>query len=423
MLRFLSYISLLFISFSIIAQDYTPEMMPNVNLENRYEFVSDPAGLMSEGAKEKVNRELWNIRQQTTVETVVAIPPSIGDMTIEEWSEQLFTLWGIGKKDRDNGLLIVIAPEQRKARIQTGYGMEGVLPDIACKNIIGLKIIPAMRENNLDLAVEGAVNLIGEAVTDPSVAEELRSDLADNYSGNVDSLSGEELWSYVKIIAACAFVFTLSIFILNLFTQRKRDNYHKAIRWRDLLPIFAGGTLFSLGSAVPFLILAFLLYRYYRTRRRKCSTCGAAMNRLGEVEDNELLSASQDFEEKIDTVDYDVWECPECGTVERYPFKKKQTKYTECPNCHTIAMCEIGNRTLRPATTQSSGMGEKIYECQFCHNKKRTPFVIPKKESVAPFVAGAILGSMSGRGGGGGGNFGGGFGGGSTGGGGASGGW
>ncbi len=86
-------------------------------------------------------------------------------------------------------------------------------------------------------------------------------------------------------------------------------------------------------------------------------------------------------------------------------------------------MCQIGTRTIVPATTHHQGTGEKIYECKFCHNQKRKQFVIPRKESAAPFIAGAAIGAMTGHRGNGGGGFGGGFGGGSTGGGGASGGW
>ena len=147
------------------------------------------------------------------------------------------------------------------------------------------------------------------------------------------------------------------------------------------------------------------------------------MKRLSEEEDNELLSPSQDFEEKIKTVDYDVWECPKCGTIERFPFKENQSKYTECPKCHTVAMRLVSDVVRVQPTTTREGMGEKIYKCEFCHHRESKPYKIPRKSdgTGAALAAGAVLGSM-GRGGGGG-SFGGGFGGGMTGGGGASGHW
>ena len=183
----------------------------------------------------------------------------------------------------------------------------------------------------------------------------------------------------------------------------------------------------SLGLGLVPALLAEWQYRNARNKPMKCPSCGAKMRKLSEEEDNELLNPSQDFEEKIKTVDYDVWVCPECGVVERYPFRAKQLKYTECPKCHTIAMCLVRDHTIVPATTRQTGVGERIYECQFCHYRENKRYTIPKKDdgSAAALAAGAILGSgrRGGGGGFGGGGFGGGFGGGSTGGGGASGGW
>lgn len=423
------FLTLLLCSLSAAAQKvWTPQDMPNVQISNRTQYVSDPAGLLSPSVKSEVDKRLYDLRQQTSAEVVVALPPDIGDIPIEQWSEQLFTLWGIGKRDKDNGLLLVIAPEQRKARIQTGYGVEGILPDIACKNIIGQEIVPAMRDGDIDAAVNGATRMIAAAMTDPAVAEELRSHDADNYEGAMETIDSTVIWGFVRIVAWCVFLFALFCFCRDLYNGRKLDNYNKAMLWKRHITTYFWCSVLSLGAGLIFFILSFWFYRSIRTRKRICPTCGHKMNRLNEEEDNALLTPSQDFEERLNTVDYDVWECPSCHTVERLPFKANQVKYTECPSCGTVAMCLKGTRTVRPATTRSEGSGVKVYECQFCHHKEERPYVIPKKDdgTAAAMAAGAILGSMGNRNGGGGfgsGGFGGGFGGGRTGGGGASGGW
>lgn len=411
--------------FASSADTYTPQMMPNVQIQNRYEYVSDPGNLLNTEVKSQVNKMLWDLRQKTTVEMVVAIPPSIGDTPIEMWSEQLFTLWGIGKDDKDNGVLIVIAPEQRRARIQTGYGVEGVLTDISCKNIINTAIIPNMKEGNLNQAVIDASALTVSALEDPAVADELKSNEKDNFSGVGETLDASVFYTFISWLAGIVFLISLGYFINCIIKARKHpDYYHRAIIWRESLPTFGWLTLASIGAGAIVWLMAFLMYRYWRTKRRPCSTCGAKMKRLGEEEDNELLSPSQDLEEQLKSIDYDVWECPTCGTIERYAYKSKNTPYSECPKCHTVAMHLTGTRTVIPATTRQAGRGEKVYECKYCGHVHRDPYIIPKKEdpAAAALAAGAILGSMTGRGGGGGG-FGGGFGGGSTGGGGASGGW
>lgn len=426
MRKIILIITILFSSlWALSTETFTPEMMPNVNIQNRYEYISDPANLLNQEVKAQVNKMLWDLRQQTSAEMVVAIPPSIGDTPIEQWSEQLFTLWGIGKDDKDNGVLIVIAPEQRRARIQTGYGVEGILPDVACKNIINTAIIPNMREGNLNQAVLDASALTISALEDPAVAAELRSNEKDNFSGVGETLDASVFYTFISWLAGIVFLISFGYFIYTIAKSRKyKDYYHRALMWRDSLSTFGWLTLASIGAGAIIWLFAFLMYRYWRTKPRPCSTCGAKMKRLGENEDNELLSPAQDLEEELKSIDYDVWECPTCGTIERYAYKNKNTPYSECPKCHTVAMRLVGTRTVTPATTRYAGRGEKIYECKYCGHVHRDPYIIPKKEdpAAAALAAGAILGSMTGRGGGGGG-FGGGFGGGSTGGGGASGGW
>lgn len=416
----------LFIVFTstLLAQVFTPKEMPNVQVADRNQYVSDPANLLPGDVKQRVNQRLSDLRKVTSVEAVVAIPPSIGDETIEDWSEELFTSWGIGKKDKDNGVLLVISPESRRARIQTGYGVEGVLTDIACNNIIGREVIPNMKEGNLAAAVDQATQMMCQALTDPAVADELRSKQADNYGGNVQTLSAEVIWQFIQIIAGCLFFFGFTLFCVDLNSSHKKgSNYEKSQLWRSHLTTYLWTGILSLGTGLIFYLLALFIYRSKRTARLKCPTCGAKMNRLSEEEDNQLLSDSQDFEEKLNTVDYDVWECPKCGTVERFPYKTKQTKYSECPNCHTIAMCLKRDVIRRKPTSRQDGLGVKEYECEFCHHRKEESYKIPKEDPSAAILGAAVGAALSSRGGGGGGGFGGGFGGGSTGGGGASGGW
>ena len=224
---------------------YAPADMPDVQISDRSQYISDPANLLSPEIKAKVNQRLYSLRQQTTAEVVVALPPDIGDTPIEQWSEQLFTLWGIGKKDKDNGLLVVISPDSGKARIQTGYGVEGILPDIACKNIIGQEIVPAMRDDDINAAVDGATSMIARAMTDPAVADELRSSDADNYEGAMQTISSDTIWGFVRIVAWCLFLFSLFCFCRDLYNGRRLDSYQKTMLWRRHLPTYFWCSLLS----------------------------------------------------------------------------------------------------------------------------------------------------------------------------------
>lgn len=406
-----------------LAMDYAPGDLVNPNVADRRVYVADPGNLVSPDVKARVNDALYRLRMQTSAEVVVAVVPSIGDIPIEAFSEELFTSWGIGKSDKDNGVLILIAPEQRRARIETGYGVEGVLPDISAKKIIDRDIVANMREGNLDAAVEASALDVAKVMSDPVAAEELKSSKGEAWQDREAPFSEEDLMKFAWYVALFFMVSAWLLLFYDIFNTRGKDRYHKAVTWQGHRIAYWVLAVCSLGMGViPALFAELLRYRA-RNTPITCSVCGTKMRKLNEEEDNELLNPSQDFEEKLKTVDYDVWECPKCGAVERFPFKARQMKYSECPNCHTVAMCLVRDHTIRPATTRSEGIGEKVYECRFCHYRDKRQYRIPRKEdgTGAALAAGAILGSM-GRGGGGGG-FGGGFGGGSTGGGGASGGW
>lgn len=406
---------------ALALEKYSVDDVPNVNLRNRYEFVSDPANLMSAQAKERVNNTIMNLRSATTSEIAVVVVPSI-DTDPEAFTEELFRKWKIGKSDKDNGVLLLMAVDDRTARIETGYGSEGVITDYMASRIIREDIAPRMREGDLDGAVSAAVSRMAAAMSDPAAAEELRSEQS-NDSYEAQALDSKVLKEFIYGMITCVFFAALIMFLTDISSCRKKDNLRKARIWRSHLYLYIALGIFSAGAGLIFAFMAWWLPKHYRNKPRKCDTCGATMRKLSEEEDNNLLSDSQDLEERLGSVDYDVWECPECGTVERFPFRQEQSKYTECPKCHTVSMSLACDKVIYPPTVKSPGVGERVYECKYCGNRTGKRYSIPKKpDPTAALAAGAIIGSSLGRGGGGGG-FGGGFGGGASGGGGATGGW
>lgn len=407
------------------AKEYKPEEVPNVQKLDRRQFVSDPDNILSEETKAKANSQLSALREKTTTEFVVVILNDIGDYEPAEFAHEILNEWGVGQSDKDNGGVLLIAIDQRKAFLATGYGLEGPLPDISTQKILQRAVVPAMKENDPDKAVTDAVTLISQVLTDPAVAEELKS--ADTSVGQ-PRLSKEEvarLRSLLWDIAYAMLIFAIAYFIIMLVRTRKLDNQKYYASWKQTFTILCVATVFSIGMALPVMLLALLRMKRARNRPIKCPNCGAKMHKLNEEEDNALLTPSQDFEEKLDSVDYDVWVCPQCNTVERYAFRVPESKYTECPYCHTVAMAPESDTVIRRATTREEGLGEKVSRCRYCGKELRRTYRIPRKDDG--LAAAAILGAAAsglGRGGhGGGGSFGGGFGGGRSGGGGSGAGW
>ena len=421
-IKILLFISL--IASIAVAKEYSPDELVNPNIADRRIYVADPANLVGSQAEAIANSTLWNLRQKTGAEAILVVVPNTGKYTREEFATRLFDNWKVGKSDKDNGVIILIVPDQKEAWIATGYGVEGVIPDISAAKIIQRSVVPYMKEGNLDGAVVAVTSDVSNVLSDPVAAEELKSNKGEAWEEMPESdITTEDLITVIICIILGVLLVSICKYVYDNNRLKQLDRYAQARGWHDNMSTYLLLSIFSLGLG---LIPYFIVRRKYHNSRNKpmqCPACKGKMKKLNEEEDNNLLSPSQDFEEQLNSVDYDVWVCEDCGAVERFAFPNKHSIYEECPHCHTKAMTLIKDHTVMAPTTRRNGIGERVYECKYCHNLTRKRYTIPKKEdaAAAALAACAILGS--GRGGGFGGGMGGGFGGGRTGGGGGGGRW
>jgi uncharacterized protein len=126
--------------------------------------VVDSANLLSSNAKEKITATLKEHEDKTSNQIVVVILNSLNGYEIEDYSYQLGRHWGIGQKDLNNGVLLVVALEEKKLRIEVGYGLEGALTDKTAYEIINYTIKPNFRQEQYDKAIISATNEIIQAI-------------------------------------------------------------------------------------------------------------------------------------------------------------------------------------------------------------------------------------------------------------------
>jgi len=107
--------------------------------------VVDQAGILDPATREELTGKLAALEQKTTDQFVVVTLKSLQGTTIEDFGVQLGRHWGIGQKGKNNGVLLIVAPNERKVRIEVGYGLEGTLTDAVSKLIIENAIIPRFR--------------------------------------------------------------------------------------------------------------------------------------------------------------------------------------------------------------------------------------------------------------------------------------
>lgn len=139
---------------------YTAKDVPNVQLKNKQQYTSDPASILSSSTRSEINQLIYSLEEKTGAEIAIVVLPSIGEVDCFDFSHELFNLWAIGKKEVDNGLLILLVTDQRCVHFYTGYGLEGILPDITCKRIQTQRMVPYLKDSNWDMGMKAGVESI-----------------------------------------------------------------------------------------------------------------------------------------------------------------------------------------------------------------------------------------------------------------------
>jgi uncharacterized protein len=139
-------------------------------------YVSDFAGVLDAAGRTELEALLRHTEVQTTAEIAVVTVSSLDGMTVEEYASRLFAAWGIGKKGKDNGVLVLVAPTDRKIRIEVGYGLESVLPDGLAGEVIRTDFLPRFRDGDYRGGIQQGVNHVIGIVQrhEPLSAEERR---------------------------------------------------------------------------------------------------------------------------------------------------------------------------------------------------------------------------------------------------------
>ena len=164
MLRLLFVVVLSVRVIGLMATEYTVATVPNVRLSNRLEHVSDPDGILSAEAVNRINTLLSALEDSLGVEVAVVALGDIGEVPPRAFANELFNAWHIGKAGTDNGLLIqlVTTPGRRSVVFETGYGIEDILPDAICKRIQQRDMIPLLRGDDFSGGMVAGVQAVSD---------------------------------------------------------------------------------------------------------------------------------------------------------------------------------------------------------------------------------------------------------------------
>ncbi len=410
-----------------------------VQPQARNQRVHDFANLLSPADRQALEQLTEDVEHKTTAQLTVVTVNSLDGLPVEDYAHELFESWGIGLRQTNNGVLLLVAPNEHRISIATGRGVEPLLPDSLCGEIRDRDIVPRFRQNDFPGGIRAGTQKLADVLLsdpagargDPSSAPVLARTASNRAKTaavvvGIAAIFGLALALYVgwaRLYSSVAFWLMTAIVVTVIavagFLVWHAPPAQQPVGW------FGGA---AVASAVAWI---FNLNRYRRYGPHGCSKCGTQLELLSELDEDPKLSAVQQLEEKIGSVNYDVWVCPACLNSDTERYINSFSSFRECPKCKARTYKEDPQRTIIPATTISSGTAEIEGRCVSCNYKSirkvKLPMIVVMPTSSGGSSGGSSFGgggfsSGGGFGGGGGGGVGD-FGGGSSGGGGASGGW
>jgi len=325
-------------------------------------WVVDATGVLSAKTIAAVDKVADTVYEAGAGELAVAVISSTGGVNHRAFATDLFNLWGIGDAAKDNGVLIFVAVNDRKAEIILGDGIDRPSKVKASERVMQNNIIAAFKRSDANGAVrsgaEGCAREIFGLAVPSARGTSSSAGKASMSSSNQSTSSGSDPTSLMGALAG----------------------------------------LLGLGGAG---VGGGLWLKRRRRRKPRICGCGATMTRLSETDDDAHLSRLERAEESLGSVDYDVWLCPACKETLKLEYGAFFTKYKSCPGCGGRTSWET-SVVLEHATEHSEGEERRTTQCKHCDYQHsyhhRIPRVVATDTDYGSSSSGFGGGSSSGGG-------------------------
>ncbi|GJQ22392.1 hypothetical protein BIY37_08105 [Candidatus Brocadia sapporoensis] len=181
-------------------------------------FVEDRANIIDDAVENGLNGYFQELEQKTGVQMVVFTVDTTGDIPIETYAIELATKWKLGQKGKDNGVLVVIARNDRAYRIEVGYGLEGVLPDSFCGTIGRTYFVPNFQKGHFSEGIfQGMVIMVHKIAEESGIKITGMPDISKVRKKSAERQNPLHSLLFLLVI--------LPVFISYLFNRRRRSSY------------------------------------------------------------------------------------------------------------------------------------------------------------------------------------------------------
>jgi uncharacterized protein len=163
--------------------------------------VVDQANIIPEATRQEITQKLADLEQKSGIQLVVATVNSLEDGDIETYTNELFRTWKLGEKDKNNGVLLLVAPNEHKVRIEVGYGLEGTLTDALSKLIIINAMTPRFKAGDYGGGISRGVDDIITVLTTDSSEWQSRLQVRADQDNNSQAIGWVLIVGFIVFIA------------------------------------------------------------------------------------------------------------------------------------------------------------------------------------------------------------------------------
>jgi uncharacterized protein len=294
------------------------------NPRDRNGWVSDTAGVLDDAAEARLDAMIEELHDRSTVEIAVVTADRVDD-TPKAFATKLFNHWGVGSAAHDNGVLVLLVMSERRLEMETGIGMEKILPGDWLVEMQGRVMVPRFKEGDFSAGLEAGVRAVIE-----KLATTAEGDTPPAHVAHVPPEPATEEWQPTEPNDPPWWVYGIS------------------------------GGLFFGGAGT-----ALWARRRWWRKMKTCQQCQHTMLLLDELADDEKLDPGQRTEETIRAVDYMVFVCPGCQWSRTVRRALWFSGYGRCASCSYKAVGK-SSTTLVQATYDHGGTVQVTESCRHC---------------------------------------------------------
>jgi uncharacterized protein len=202
--------------------------------------VVDDAHLLNQQQVAELTQLSEATEQASSRQLVIATIPDLQGYPIEDYGYKLGRAWAVGQKDIDNGIILLVAPKEKKVRIEVGYGLEPIMTDALSNSIIQNDILPRFREGDMAGGILAGANAIANQLkAPPDEAEQKVAAAANSQRQKAHDDGGGVPWSLIFWLVVMGFV------VISRASHGRRGHRYRGGAW----PIFLWGSGFGAGSS------------------------------------------------------------------------------------------------------------------------------------------------------------------------------